>query len=68
LWTHKRHFRPYIGIVDGRFINDPELIIEKRSRMKIFLVNPDMDIPVQKISLIITEALRLCELRLLKSS
>lgn len=49
LWIHKKTNQPYIGIVDGNKIDLPELISEKRSRMKILLFDPRKDVPVKKI-------------------
>jgi len=59
LWVHKKHKQPYIGIVEGKRFEDPELIIEKRSRMKIMLFDPLRDIPVQKIDDILQQAINL---------
>ena len=63
LWTHKKHLLPYIGIVEGKLINDPDLIIEKRSRMKILLIDPGTDLPIEKLRQIVNEALKLCKLK-----
>jgi hypothetical protein len=49
LWVSKKTHQPYIGIVDGKQIQHPGLVMEKRSRMKVLYVDPEMDIPVQKI-------------------
>ena len=49
LWMHKKYLQPYIGIVDGNKIIHPDLIVEKRARMKIMLVDPGKNIPVKKI-------------------
>src|ERR1700742_975462 len=38
LWVHKKTKQPYIGIVEGKRIEHPDLIIEKLSRMKIMLL------------------------------
>ena len=61
LWVHKKINQPYIGIVEGKQINHPDLIIEKRARMKIFLVDPNKDIPVRKINTILKTTLALYE-------
>ena len=37
LWIHKKYRQPYIGLVEGKRFEYSELIIEKRSRMKIML-------------------------------
>lgn len=59
LWVHKKYKQPYIGIVEGNKLNHPELIMEKRARMKIMLVNPDADLPVDTITHILQQALAL---------
>jgi len=59
LWVHKKYLQPYIGIVEGKKINHPDLIIEKRARMKIFLVDATKDIPVKKINAILKDVLKL---------
>lgn len=50
LWTHKKFGMPYLGIVEGAKLDYPELIQEKRARMKILLIDPQKDIPVSFIS------------------
>jgi hypothetical protein len=59
LWVHKKFKQPYIGIVEGKSINHPELISEKRSRMKILLLDPLKDIPIKKIDTILKEVIDL---------
>lgn len=59
LWKHKKYKQPYIGIVEGQRISHPDLIQEKRARMKILLIDATKDIPVKKIQTILQEAIRL---------
>ncbi len=59
LWIHKKYLQPYIGIVNGNKIEHPDLIVEKRARMKILLVDPQKDLPMEKIRLILNKALAL---------
>ncbi|PBQ31391.1 hypothetical protein CNR22_06315 [Sphingobacteriaceae bacterium] len=59
LWVHKKYLQPYIGIVEGAKINHPDLLQEKRARMKILLVDATKDIPVKKIDRIMGDVLRL---------
>lgn len=61
LWVHKKHQLPYLGIVDGYKIDHPDLIIEKRARMKILLIDPYKNIPVKKINLILKTVLDLLQ-------
>jgi hypothetical protein len=49
LWGHKKYRQPYLGIVEGKRVNHPDLIMEKRSRMKILLIDPEKDLPMKKI-------------------
>src|SRR3954463_2421383 len=49
LWMHKKFKQPYLGIVDGKYFDHPDLIIEKRSRMKIMLFDATKDLPIRSI-------------------
>ncbi len=57
LWVDKKTKQPYIGIVEGRKIEHPLLIIEKRSRMKIMKLDAGEDVPVKTIDTILKMAL-----------
>jgi hypothetical protein len=59
LWVHKKTQQPYIGIVEGKHFDHPELIIEKRSRMKIILFDADKELPVKTINSILQHAINL---------
>ncbi|SFH45286.1 DUF1801 domain-containing protein [Pedobacter insulae] len=59
-WIHKKYKQPYIGFVDGGLIDNPHLLQEKRSRMKILLVDQHSDLPVKVINGILTQAIALC--------
>ena len=59
LWVHKTLGKPYLGLVDGKRINHPDLIQEKRARMKIFLIDPTKDIPVRKLNDLLKLAIEL---------
>ena len=59
LWFHKKHKQPYIGMVEGKRLDHPDLIIEKRSRMKIILFDPDKDLPIETIKGILKQAIDL---------
>jgi Domain of unknown function (DU1801) len=61
IWVHKKYKQPYIGIVEGKYFDQPFLIQEKRSRMKIMLVDPTKDLPVKTINSILMQALNLCK-------
>jgi Domain of unknown function (DU1801) len=61
LWVHKKYRQPYLGIVEGNRINHPDLLREKRTKMKILLLNPHKDLPIRKINAILKEAVALCK-------
>jgi len=66
LWVHKKYGQPYLGIVEGKMIHHPGLIIEKRSRMKIMLFHPNKDLPIDTIEKILQEAINLHKTGLIK--
>jgi hypothetical protein len=57
LWIHKKYKKPYIGIVESKHIDHPDLLIEKRARMKILLIDAELDLPVEKINDILKQAI-----------
>lgn len=59
LWVHKKYKMPYLGIVDGKLVNDPDLLSEKRSRMKILLIDPTKKIPVKKIEALLQKLMKI---------
>lgn len=59
LWIHKKYHQPYLGIVEGRNVNHPDLIIEKRARMKIMLFDPMKDVPLKSIDSVLGKAMSL---------
>ena len=59
LWVEKKSRLPYIGFVKGSLLQHPELIQEKRAKMKILLVDPLSDLPVEKISQILHDCKKL---------
>ena len=59
LWMDKKTGEPYILVVEGKHIDHPKLETGKRSRMKIFRVDPNEDLPVKMIEDIFQRALNL---------
>lgn len=59
LWIHKQHNLPYIGFVEGNRLKHPDLLKEKRARMKILLINSEKDLPIKTIKALLKEALEL---------
>lgn len=59
LWLHKKFMKPYIGFMEGNKIDHPDLLSEKRSRVSILLLDPDEDVPVEKIDDILSMLLAL---------
>jgi Domain of unknown function (DU1801) len=59
LWVHKTLRQPYLGIVEGKHIHHPELLQEKRSRMKTMVFDASKDLPIKTIKAIVREAIDL---------
>lgn len=59
LWTDKKTDNPYILMVEGKRLHHPLLETGKRSRMKIFNIDPNIDLPITDIKSILDEALDL---------
>ena len=59
LWVHRKYNLPYIGLVEGKYFEETFLIQEKRSRMKIMLIDPTIDLPIETIRPILQKALNL---------
>lgn len=59
LWTEKNTNEPYILMVEGNYLNHPLLEKGERSRMKIFRVKPNQDIPIKTVKAILDDALDL---------
>lgn len=59
LWTDKKTDEPYILMVEGKLLTHPKLEAGDRSRMKIFRVDPDANLPVKTIETILQMALDL---------
>lgn len=56
LWVNKKTDQPYVGMVDGKKLTHPKLIIEKRTRMKIIMINPSKDLPLRTVNSILKMA------------
>lgn len=59
LWTDKKNNEPYILMVEGKYLDHPKLEQGTRSRMKIYRVNANNDLPKQEIKKLLIEALNL---------
>lgn len=57
LWIQKQDQWPYIGIVDGNKLEHPALHAGTRKRMKILLLDPSKDVPVKKVTSILSKVL-----------
>lgn len=59
LWVDKKTEKPYILFVEGQYIDHPKLESGGRSRMKIFRINPNIDLPLNIIESLLNKALDL---------
>ena len=67
LWIHKKYKQPYLGIVEGKRFDHPALVIEKRSRMKIMLFDPNKDLPIDIINSILQQAINFYKTGIIKT-
>ena len=59
LWIDKKTEAPYLLLVEGKLLNHTQLESGSRSRMKIFKVNPNKDLPLDTITTLLNMALDL---------
>ena len=59
LWTDKKTGEPYLLFVEGKFLSHPHLETGNRSRMKILRINPQTDLDLETIELLLNQALDL---------
>ncbi len=59
LWVDKKTDQPYLLMVEGKHLNHPKLEKGDRSRMKIFRVDANNDLPLETIQTILNQALDL---------
>ncbi|HTD39651.1 MAG TPA: DUF1801 domain-containing protein [Mucilaginibacter sp.] len=53
VWIHKKTGLPFLGMVNGKWLDHPQLIFEDRARIKIFLLDPNSDLPIETIDTIL---------------
>ena len=57
LWMDKKLHMPYLGFVEGNKIHHENLIQGNRARMKVMIIDPNKDIPIKTIQIIVKKAL-----------
>lgn len=57
LWVHKKYNQTYLGVVEGKHLQHPNLMLEKRSRMTVMLFDADKDLPIATIISIVKDAI-----------
>lgn len=53
LWTDKKTDEPYILMVEGELLSHPALEQGKRSKMKVYKVNVNIDIAIEDIEFLV---------------
>ncbi len=61
LWTDKKTEEPYILFVEGKLLDHPMLEVGSRARMKIFRIDPNIDLPIEEIVFLLNKALDICK-------
>ena len=57
----KKSGKPYVGFTEGKWLDHPALVSEKRSRIKILLIDPTVDLPFNELDAILKAAIQLCD-------
>ena len=66
LWTDKKTDEPYILMVEGKYLDHPQLEEGDRTRMKIFRIDPNKDLPIKTNENILQKALDLYQKGVIK--
>lgn len=66
LWIDKKTDKPYILMVEGKYLDHPDLEEGNRTRMKILRINPNKDLPIKIIESILQKALDLYRTGIIK--
>jgi Domain of unknown function (DU1801) len=61
IWKDKKNDTPYIGFMNGKKLEHPELVQNKRAFVKILYVDPHKDLPVRKINSILKASLAIIQ-------
>ncbi len=59
LWIDKKSQYPYIAIGKGNEIEHPDLVVGGRKYFGLLLINPEEDIPVEKVHEIFDQVMQL---------
>lgn len=65
LWVDKKTQCPYILFVEGSHLSHPSLTSEGRARMKVLHIDPNKDLPIDLIVLLLNQALDLYRKRII---
>jgi hypothetical protein len=58
LWKDRKTQEPYIGVIKGKFINHPDLVLNNRKQIPIMPLKSNKDLPLEKINFVLNEALK----------
>lgn len=67
LWTDKKTQNPYLLFVEGNLLDAVELEQGNRAKMKVFTLDPNMDLPIRRIEVILNQALDLYKKGIVRS-
>ncbi|WP_236973956.1 DUF1801 domain-containing protein [Membranihabitans maritimus] len=66
LWMEKTTHKPYILMVEGKHLNFPGLESGNRTRMKIYKIDPNKDIPIDSVEELLNMGLDLYRMGVIK--
>lgn len=67
LWIDKKTTEPYVLFVNGSHLQHAQLETGNRSKMKIFRIDPNKDLPMETLRLLLSKTIELYTLGVIKS-
>ena len=59
LWINRKTQQPYLGVVDGKHIEHPQLRSEGRARVKVLSLDPAGELPLDVIDFVLQKSINL---------
>ncbi len=59
LWINRKTQQPYLGVMDGKLIEHPQLRSEGRARVKVLSLDPAGELPLDVIDFVLQQSIAL---------
>ena len=61
LWINRKTQQPYLGVVNGKHIDHPQLRSDGRARIKVLLLDPTGELPIDTIDFVLEQSIALLQ-------